>query len=157
MSLSKGNNAGNSNVFYYGSRDWLDSPNDNLWNSGSESYPVKTEYDPCPAGWRVPTYNELSALCQNYSNRTSNEQGQIGHWFSGSSSYSASAPQVFFPAAGYRSDISEERERNNWGYYWSSTPYGNDKDAYHLRFNASIYMYYWSRASGYSVRCVQEK
>ena len=158
VSLSKGNNAGNSNVFYYGSYDWLDSPNDNLWNAGSESYPVKTEYDPCPAGWRVPTYNELSALCQNYSNSTSNEQGQKGHWFSGSSSYSASAPQVFFPAAGYRSgDNSEERERNNWGYYWSSTPYGNNRDAYHLRFNTSIYMYYWSRARGYSVRCVQDK
>ena len=37
-----------------------------MWNSGSESKPVKTEYDPCPDGWRVPTSRELSKLYGNY-------------------------------------------------------------------------------------------
>jgi len=30
------------------SGDWLASPDNTLWA------PVKTEYDPCPAGWKVP-------------------------------------------------------------------------------------------------------
>ena len=33
-----------------------------LWNLGTEDEPVKSEYDPCPEGWRVPTYKELTGL-----------------------------------------------------------------------------------------------
>lgn len=36
-----------------------------LWNKGSEADPVKTEYDPCPNGWRVPTEVELKSLLDN--------------------------------------------------------------------------------------------
>ena len=35
---------------------------DKLWNSGTESEPIKTENDPCPDGWRVPTSVELETL-----------------------------------------------------------------------------------------------
>ena len=65
-----GNHKSNANVFYTGS-DWVDPRNDELWNSGTESNPVKTEYDPCPDGWRVPTYAELSELRKNHSSWTS--------------------------------------------------------------------------------------
>ena len=30
-----------------------------MTNSGTESNPIKTDFDPCPSGWRVPTYIEL--------------------------------------------------------------------------------------------------
>lgn len=79
----------------------VDLRNDRLWNSGTESDPIKTEYDPCPSGWRVPTYDELYALCSNKSVWTTNVDGQVGFWFSGASAYTSDVPQVFFSAAGY--------------------------------------------------------
>ena len=42
--------------------DWRTPQNDALWNAGSETSPVKTPNDPCPAGWRVPTHTELQSL-----------------------------------------------------------------------------------------------
>ena len=77
-----------------------------LWNSGSEAGPVKTEYDPCPEGWRVPTYAELKSLFMNRSAWTTNSIGQTGYWFSGSESYTDQVPQLFFPAANYYVIIS---------------------------------------------------
>jgi uncharacterized protein (TIGR02145 family) len=158
VSLSTGQSKANEDKFYYNSSspwDWC-SPKDNmLWNSGSESNPLKTEYDPCPEGWRVPTYAELHELNDNYSSLTTADNGQKGIWFSGPNSYTASVPQVFFPAAGCRSD--EEGGafcRGNFGYYWSSRP-----DLFYagsLYFDGSgVSMGYNFRAYGFSVRCVQ--
>ena len=159
VSLSTGQSESNVDYFYKkGSYpyDWLSSPDDELWNSGTESDPVKTEYDPCPEGWRVPTYEELDELNDNRSSWTTNENGQIGYWFSGSKSYSSSVPRVFFPAAGSRDGYGGSANlRGYGGYYWSSRP--NDYSAYYLRFNSSdTNMDYSFRASGYSVRCVQD-
>ena len=67
ISAITGQHKSNANVFYTSSSeynyDWLYPQDSKLWNSGSESNPSKTEYDPCPNGWRVPTYAELSELC----------------------------------------------------------------------------------------------
>lgn len=41
---------------------WLTGKNPKLWNSGTEDAPAKTENDPCPSGWRVPTAKELRSL-----------------------------------------------------------------------------------------------
>ena len=65
VSLSTGQSKSNEDYFYTNGSytyDWLSSPDDELWNSGTESDPVKTEYDPCPEGWRVPTYEELDGV-----------------------------------------------------------------------------------------------
>lgn len=150
------NHKSNANVFYTSSGDWVDPRNDELWNSGSDSAPVKTEYDPCPEGWRVPTNAELSELSKNHSSWTTDENGQVGYWFSGASTYTETVPQVFFPAAGGRKNYDGTAYlRGYFGCYWSSRPY-NDF-AYGLYFrNGSVYMdFYDRRARGYSVRCVQ--
>ena len=158
VSVSVGESLSNSGKFYRGSSssdwDWCSPQNAELWNSGSESKPVKTDYDPCPDGWRVPTYAELDELNNNSSSWTTNANGQPGYWFSGPNSYTASVPQVFFPAAGCRyagSGSADHRGRH--GYYWSSRPY--DTDAYYLYFSFGVRMYYNHRAAGCSVRCVQ--
>lgn len=40
--------------------DWTIRPNlENPWNKGSEGSPVKSDSDPCPKGWRVPTQSEF--------------------------------------------------------------------------------------------------
>ena len=161
ISVVTGNHKSKANIFYTGTSsynyDWVDPKDDKLWNSGTESKPVKTEYDPCPEGWRVPTYAELDELNNNYSSRTTNENGQPGYWFSGASSYTETVPQVFFPAAGYRScTYGNAHGRGDYGHYWSSRRYS--VDAYYLDFYSStsiVKLSAVSRAYGYSVRCVQ--
>ena len=153
---SVGKSEDNKNIFYVVTTspyDWCKLPNDALWNSGTEEAPVKTDTDPCPTGWRVPTYKELVELRQNFS-WTTNDAGQEGSFFSGEYTFIEGAPSVFFPAAGCYDGNALCRGYS--GFYWSSRP-SSDR-AYGLSFsNGSTIMYYDSiRASGYSVRCVQD-
>ena len=163
VSLKYGQAEDNSNVFFTSSSDfrydWLSTQDDKLWNSGTESAPVKTEYDPCPEGWRVPTYAELNILRNRKSSWTTND-GQKGYWFSGASNIKYDVPvdedaKVFFPAAGLR-NLREgiANYQGGRGRYWSSRPFSDT--AYFLSFdssNADMLNNY--RAYGYSVRCVQ--
>lgn len=157
-----------SNVFFTSTSDfqydWVSTQDDKLWNDGTESSPVKTDYDPCPEGWRVPTYSELNSLKTTKSSWTTND-GQKGYWFSGASDIKYDVPvdeeaKVFFPAAGYRNySNGSAASRGGYGRYWSSEP--NYRSAYGLSFDISrAYVNYNTdvdrRACGYSVRCVQE-
>ena len=158
--LSVGQAESNTDKFYYNSEspnDWSKIQTDDIWNSGTESSPVKTKYDPCPEGWRVPTYSELRKLCNNYSLFGAGQLNQKGRYFSGDYTYLDGCPEVFFPAAGHRHyEVGRAYSRGNDGYYWSSRP--SDYDVYGLLFDSSSsHMYnYANRAGGYSVRCVQE-
>ena len=127
-----------------------------MWNSGTEENPVKTEYDPCPTGWRVPTYAELDKLINNYSSWLTVD-GQEGRYFTGDYTYLDNAPQVFFPAAGSRySDVGRVYDRGYNGNYWSSRPYSTGALSLYVD-RSNVYMGYSDgRAYGSSVRCVQE-
>ena len=160
LSVITGQHKNKANVFFRSTsefdNDWLYPQDSKLWNSGSESNPLKTEYDPCPEGWRVPTYAELDELNNNYSSWTTDDNGRSGRWFSGPNSYTASVPQVFFPAAGYRYDyVGLANYRGYYGRYWSSRPYSDLANGLNFRSN-KVTMYNYNRADGYSVRCVQE-
>lgn len=163
ISAITGQHKSKSNVFFTSTSelnyDWLYPQDSKLWNSGTDSNPVKTENDPCPEGWRVPTYAELDELNNNYSSWTTDDNGRSGRWFSGPNSYTASVPQVFFPAAGYRDcDDGGADDRGSGGHYWSSIPYSYASYlAYLLYFRSSSVGVsgYGDRAGGYSVRCVQ--
>ncbi len=155
---SVGKSEDNKNIFYEVTTspyDWCNVPNDALWNSGTEEAPVKTETDPCPAGWRVPTFNELYSLRENSSAWTTNADDQTGYYFSGDYTYIDGVAQIFLPAAGrryYRNGLAGNR--GSYGRYWSSRPYSND--AYYLYFgNGYVGMDDIARANGFSVRCVQ--
>lgn len=147
-----------SNTFFTASKspyDWTSPQDDNMWNSGTEENPVKTEYDPCPEGWRVPTYAELDELNNNYSSFMTVGEQQ-GLYLCGDYTYLDNAPQVFFPAAGGRSNYVGRADcRGDYGNYWSSGPISTH--AYFLYFDSSdLYMNRSNRAFGQSVRCVQE-
>lgn len=166
VEISEGQAKNNENKYYYhyGDEydvyDWCSIPNDNLWNSNTEDSPVKTEYDPCPEGWRAPTYTELKGLAKNCSSWTTVDN-QNGYWLSGGTLYTASASQVFLPAAGrriYDYDNDEATRRGSYGNYWSSTSKGT---SYILKFSDNGYVstsiptccpHTW----GCSVRCVKE-
>jgi uncharacterized protein (TIGR02145 family) len=164
VSIITGQDESKANVFFTGTSeyndDWLYPQDKTLWNLGTLENPVKTGYDPCPNGWRVPTYPELEELIKNKSSWTTDENGQSGYWFSGRTPFADDVPKVFFPAAGYHyfKDCSAY-SRGYEGFYWSSYPYGSN--ATHLNFDrASVKINRFNvldnRANGYSVRCVQE-
>lgn len=160
VSLEEGQNPDNANKFYTASAepyDWTTTPNDNLWNFGTEDEPKKSSYDPCPDGWRVPTYKELDALAENYSEWIT-EQGQRGRWLSDFYTYLEKVPQVFFTATGSRGSDGNFKNRGEDGLYWSSRY--NDSTAYSLfslNFHPHIVtLSYYSRVLGKSVRCVQD-
>lgn len=161
ISLIAGIHQDNANKFYKGStvanNDWLYSGYSVLWNLGSEYEPVKTEYDPCPEGWRVPTSAELESLSLNYSEWTTNEEGQNGYWFCGSNEYTSEVSQIFLPAAGWRnSGGGIAALRGTLADYWSST--FKYPKAERLAFdNSGVQMGEAARAYGFSVRCVQDE
>ena len=160
-SLSVGQSKDNENKFYYLSpapSDWCSPQNDNLWNSGTEENPIKTDYDPCPAGWRVPTYAELCELIYHHSSWTIDKHDHNGYWFYGASSYTETSSQVFFPAAGVRVGYDGiANSRGDGARYWSSLQYSNSNYAFHVFFwDGCVSADYNSRTQGYSVRCVQD-
>lgn len=161
VSIATGNNQNNSNVYYRGiseyNSDWVYPQDNKLWNSGTESNPVKTEYDPCPVGWRIPTFSELDELTINYSDFIAEKSGQNGRWFSGAADFDANADQIFLPAAGnIYYNQGDFYYRSRYGYYWSST--ANTCYSYMICFSnkSNLDKGSVSRANGYSVRCVQE-
>lgn len=155
-------------VFYLGSEsqyadkffkyrsDWSYVQIDNLWNSGSEENPVKTEYDPCPDGWRVPTKAELEGVFQNYSDKVESE-GQNGRWFTGSQEYTSDSHGIFLPTAGWigSTGTSKGSERGKEGRYWSSFREEGNISPYRLsvsspRVSGGI------SSQGESIRCVKD-
>ena len=162
VSAVVGQDASMADYFFTG-YGWIETPDYPMWNSGTEDSPVKTVNDPCPNGWRVPTYGELNALQTEYSEWTSKDN-QIGLYFRGASvTVYDTAPlvkdkvQVFFPAAGFLGIICNASGRGNDsydGHYWSSKPSSYD-GAYGLSFGGSADMIGYSQACGCSVRCVQ--
>lgn len=164
ISIEEGQLEKYANVFFRGGNqdyDWVYPHDGSLWNKGTDESPQKNNNnDPCPQGWRVPTYAEYNAVIAHKSSWTTNENGINGYYFSGSSLYSEYVPQIFLPAAGSRVYYDEAcgYNRGSGGRYWSSRAGGkSDNLAYYIYIDR--YDAYWDlydRALGYSVRCVQE-
>lgn len=160
VSLSVAQSESNAGKFIYDTpRDWHIVTDVNLWNAGTEDNPVKTEYDPCPKGWRVPTYIELVGLSQNYSEWTTNSDGMNGYWFSGSVIYGQKVSKIFLPAAGGRSYLyGDADERGADSFYWSCIPTNSNDNSRCLYFSRGGVRTDITtiRGEGYPVRCVQD-
>ena len=167
VSVGVGLSETNSKVFFtstYGS--WILSPDETLWNRGTESNPVKTDNDPCPDGWRVPTLSELTSLMVHYSSLVT-YKGKKGRWFSGSKTYGMGVPAIFLPLAGYIDNSGNAKHRqsgdgygNPEGLYWSSHAYDNNYCCYSaegLRLTPTYVDIVYGQADAYTVRCVAER
>jgi uncharacterized protein YoxC len=117
-----------------------------LGNKYGDEYTLDDAQSACPSGWRVPTKEELQSLSANYS-KWKTYLGMEGRWFSGSRTYSSTAPAIFLPV--YSSNSS-------FGDYWSSTE-DNDGLTYYLWID-SREVSYGGAAREYkmSVRCLKD-
>ena len=148
------NNIQNPDKFYiYGSSLWANYGYYNLWsadntvtggyNVGNDNPVVKTVYDPCPVGFKMPANNAFTGFTANGQNGgtmnvygTDNwqtYQNNFGHNFWTNSSKTAT---INFPASGCRNlnDGSLLYVGLN-GYYWSAVP-SNTSSGCLLYFNS---------------------
>ena len=171
------NNIQNPDKFYiYGSSMYTNYGYYNLWsadntvtggyNQGNDNPVVKTVYDPCPVGFKMPANNAFTGFTANGQNGgTKNVDGtdnlqtyqnNFGHKFWTNSSKTAT---INFPASGcrYSNDGSLGSVGSN-GYCWSAVPV----DTYYgcsLNFTSggvNPLGDYSIRANGFAVRAVSE-
>ena len=173
------NNIQNPDKFYiYGSSLWTNYGYYNLWsadntvtggyNQGNDNPVVKTVYDPCPVGFKMPANNAFTGFTTTGLNSTSQSEMNVdgtddwqqwtnnfGHNFWTNSSKTAT---INFPASGLRlSDDGSLGYVGSFGYYWSAVP-GNTYSGCNLYFSSGYVgpLYYGARTYGFAVRAVSE-
>ena len=149
--------------------DWLSVGENNFWRDNE-----KTDYDPCPHGYKVPGKNDLSMLHNTNENAWwyfKRNASNNNYW----ELFYSSAPVLVWPAAGMRqgrnnnalvgAQLMFSGIDNLYGrcYYWTSTPvdlaginkggsyrfYTNENTIYETEFG--------DNADAYPVRCVKIK
>ena len=142
----------NYDWYYTGSK----SADNTRWTTSESN---KSIYDPCPVGWRVPdggNNGEWSkAASSSYFHYTYNDTKE-GMNFSGKFGPDVT---IWYPASGFRPYSDGLLDFVGYdGFYWSAAPVINHENAYMLAFynDDSVYSLSASRASGHSVRCIQE-
>ncbi len=145
-------------IFIYGNGssyiDWLyPGHDDTLWSND------KTEYDPCPPGWKIPDETAWTRAL----NKTTPYSGIFdnkcyGVHFEGIMGNDAS---IWYPAAGYRDPGSPAygipQNMGRYGFYWSTSTNNNESGMFKIYFTNDIYPKSFARRSyGASVRCVAE-
>lgn len=126
----------------------------NLWDvactstGNSDNNVVKTIYDPCPIGFKMPNGNTFTGFSV-----INNANGIVKF-----TRYSGDSTGVGFPMSGSR--LSSDGSLSNvgsLGYVWLSSAYSQSR-AYYLGFySSSVYPQdSYSRAYGFSVRPVQD-
>ena len=118
--------------------------------------------DPCqkvaPAGtWRMPTRAEFTSLI-SAGHVWATKIGINGRYFGTTTVQAAKAKDnfLFLPAAGIRfNGTTAIGSIDTNGYYWAATS-SDTSNAYRLDFsNTGTNMYYNTRSSGFSIRCVK--
>jgi len=139
--------------FNKGTTDFL--LDNDYWNSvyaNSDSWLPAN--DPSPAGWRVPTLDEIQKLLDtNYVTcEWIDDNGLTGEKYTDK----ATGNFIFLPAAGSRGG-SDGALSGDYGLYWSSTVYDDAVGAYYLYFYSGEARSGGSyRVNGFSVRSVAE-
>ena len=162
--------------FYtWGSSWWSTPPTgysyDNLWsadNTGvglNDNSVVKTVYDPCPVGFKMPPTKAFSGFTSNGQNDgTMNVDGtdnlqtfqsNFGHNLWTSSSKTAT---INFPASGYRfNDDGSLLNVGVSGCYWSALPSDTDSGFYlGVSLSGVFPLNYNNQSYGFAVRPVSE-
>ena len=118
-------------TFYNYGSSWYNGYNQyNLWSMDNtttgynDNAVVKTIYDPCPAGFKMPASNAFTGFTKNGQNYSPMNVSGAWDWgWNFNNKITSPDATVYFPASGYRygSDGSLHSV-GNWGYYWSAVP-----------------------------------
>jgi len=153
-------NPESSGMFYQWNRrvGWSATGDVSGWNRSRPQGEIwERANNPCPQGWRVPVRAELQTLgdTDNVTSQWTSVNGINGSKFTDR----ATGNYIFLPAVGWRfipNGTLNNAGRN--GSYWSSTSDGT-MYAWNLTFSGSVAIVRsgnFSRADGFSVRCVAE-
>lgn len=119
---------------------------------------LKSIFDPCPAGWRVPNGKKASSSFTNPWSTWTSTRTMSTSTYSGLRWYNGTYLSIYYyPGAGYRNALGGVLGSvGSYGYYWTATP--NGSTSYNMYFKSLVKATVTSvsRASGYSVRCVKE-
>ena len=123
-------------TFYTSGKSWTDNPPSgysyyNLWSMDNtttdynDNVVIKTIYDPCPAGFKMPANNAFTGFTTNGENGDKNNVS--GAWENGwnfNNKISSPDATVYFPATGYRTrSYGNLSSMGGTGYYWSAGPH----------------------------------
>lgn len=127
--------------------DWYyNSPNNTLWAEN------KTKYDPCPAGWKVPSEDIWSNFPNNSEGYDAINKGKLFD-------ERYSNPPTWVPIEDGRDGNKGEWHYENNANFWTTNPVlsGFTHCVYvsAISDNRRSYFAYY-RAAGFSVRCVKE-
>ena len=178
MSITNG--IQNPQNFYTDGSSWTDTPPAgysyyNLWSADNtttgynDNAVVKTVYDPCPVGFKMPASNAFTGFTSNGQDQNTaaninaketNESwdkfsAAYGHNFYTNSSKNAT---IFFPALGFRNNMDGSLDNvRDYGYYWSAVPKKTDYGCYlNFRWNFVSPQEDKEHSSGLVVRPVSE-
>lgn len=142
------------------------------WNEQTKwNFRTKTESDPCPEGWRVPTGTEMENLLDaGFYWRNGHAKNSAtfptplelnGVWI-GENCQSATANDyqgcIFLPATGYRGDDGEGLGRGVYGAYWTCSTGDYGRKFLYIDQNPMIVGFQGQfPANGLAVRCVKIK
>ena len=127
-------------TYYY---DWCNATYYNLWSADNtttgfnDNAVVKTVYDPCPVGFKMPASNAFTGFTSDGQNQSGaaniNANGTADSWDKFSAAYGhnfytngSKNATIFFPASGFRSDSGGSLFIvGYYGFYWSAVPYNS--------------------------------
>ncbi len=139
-----------------GANDWYGVGNNGkLWDDGGK----KAIFDPCPQGWRVPSYGTEN-LAPWY-NLTNDNKGTFNRGFTWDGSLPGQPVMGYVPATGFRNNSSGNLGNvSSYGYMWAANALttGSNNEAYYVSFSSSAAVTSVStlRTNGFQVRCVKE-
>ena len=159
-------------TYYY---DWCNATYYNLWSADNtttgfnDNAVVKTVYDPCPVGFKMPASNAFTGFTSNGQYQSGaaniNANGTADSWDKFSAAYGhnfytngSKTATIFFPASGFRnfSDGSLGNVGNN-GYYWSAVPNYSNYGCYLFFYWGSVFPQSDNyRSFGFAARPVSE-
>lgn len=135
--------------------DWYTSTaiqNDDLWGGVSG---IKSVYDPCPEGWRVP-FSFKDGYSPWYKMNATQPSNYYGRWTVGWYWNNTAYKLGWYPASGYRSGESGSIfSVKTEGYYWTAMSSGNYAYMFYFNIN-NVFMSHNFRSTSCSIRCVKE-
>ena len=160
-------------TYYY---DWCNATYYNLWSADNtttdwnDNAVVKTVYDPCPVGFKMPASNAFTGFTSDGQNGSGaaniNANGTADSWDKFSAAYGhnfytngSKTATIFFPASGFRyiSDGSLSGVGSG-GWYWSVVPSSTNNGCglYFDWSDVNPQFSYGGRSYGFAARPVSE-